>query len=78
MLNASPVVIPDAFNDPRIPAAAYSPTFVRSMATIPVGAEHPIGAVGVYWATPGYQATPSQLETLVAIADSAALALGTD
>ena len=78
MLNATPVVIPDVFNDPRIPAAAYSPTFVRSMAMVPVGAEHPIGAVGAYWAMPGYTATSSQLETLIAIADSAALALQAD
>ena len=78
MLNASAVVIPDVFNDPRIPAAAYLPTFVRSMAMVPVGADHPIGAVGAYWATPGYQASPSQLEMLAAIADSAALALQPD
>ncbi len=75
MLNASPVVIPDVLNDSRIPTAAYSPTFVRSMAMVPIGREHPIGAVGAYWASLGYEATPSQLEMLTAIADSAALAL---
>lgn len=75
MLNASPVVIPDVFRDPRIPSAAYSPTFVRSMAMVPIGKDDPIGAVGAYWATTGYEATDSQLEVLTAIADSAALAL---
>lgn len=75
MLNASPVVIPDVFSDPRIPSAAYSPTFVRSMAMVPIGKDDPMGAVGAYWATPGYEATESQLEMLAAIADSAALVL---
>lgn len=75
MMNASPVVIPDVLNDARIPTAVYSPTFVRSMAMVPIGHERPVGAVGAYWAAVDYQATPSQLETLGAIADSAALAL---
>ena len=75
MTHASPVVIPDVFNDSRVPVDAYSPTFVRAMAMVPVGKEHPIGAIGAYWSAVGYEATPSQLETLTALADSAALAL---
>lgn len=75
MLHAAPVVIPDVLSDPRIPTAAYSPTFVRSMAMVPIGRQQPLGAVGAYWASLGYEATPSQVETLTAIADSAALAL---
>lgn len=75
MTHAKPVVIPDVFSDPRIPIDAYSPTFVRSMAMAPVGTENPIGAVGAYWAVSGYRPTGSQLNTLRALADAAALAL---
>jgi hypothetical protein len=40
---------------------------------VPIGTADPIGAIGAYWATP-HEATPSQLETLVTLADSARLA----
>ena len=78
MTHGVPVVIPDIYSDPRIPIEAYSPTFVRSMAMVPIGKERPIGAIGAYWATTGHHATESQLETLLALADSAALALRLD
>ena len=75
MTHGQPVVVPDIFKDPRIPIEAYLPTFVRSLAMVPIGKERPIGAIGAYWATTGHHATDSQLETLVALADSAGLAL---
>jgi len=75
MTLASPVVIPDVFLDARIPRDAYAPTFVRSMAMVPIGKERPIGTIGAYWDTPGYEATQGQIETLLALADSAALTL---
>lgn len=74
MMNRIPVVIPDIFADPRVPADAYRPTFVRSMAMVPVNRERPIAAIGAYWAT-HHEATPNQLDVLQALADSAALAL---
>lgn len=50
MLNAQPVIIEDIYSDPRIPAAAYRPTFVKSLAMVPIRKEQPIGAIGNYWA----------------------------
>lgn len=67
--------IPDVYADPRVPQDAYRPTFVKSMAMVPVGAAPAIGAVGAYWAT-AHHATESELETLKALADSAFLAIG--
>ena len=74
MVNRTPVVIPDIYADARVPADAYRPTFVRSMAMVPVGRETPIAALGAYWAD-HHEATASQLEVLQALADSAALAV---
>jgi len=36
MLNRQPAVIEDIYADPRIPADAYRPTFVRSLAMVPI------------------------------------------
>lgn len=74
MLNARSAVIPDIYADPRVPVDAYRPTFVRSMAMVPIGTP-PIGAIGAYWAS-HHEATESELETLQAIADSALIQLG--
>ena len=74
MLNRRPVVIPDIFNDSRIPQDLYRPTFVRSLAAVPVRREKPIAAIGAYWAT-SHTASAEELDTLQALADAAALAL---
>jgi len=66
------VVIPDIALDPRVPQQAYRPTFVKSMAMVPVG--DGIGAIGAYWAAP-HDATASEMDMLAALADSAGLAL---
>lgn len=50
MLNAAPVVIEDIYKDPRIPVDAYRPTFVKSLAMVPIRKEKPVGAIGNYWA----------------------------
>lgn len=47
------VVIPDVMIDPRVPNAAYEPTFVRSMAMMPIGSPQPVAAVGAYWSEAG-------------------------
>src|SRR5215467_12485878 len=36
MLNREPAVIEDIYADPRIPAEAYRPTFVKSLAMVPI------------------------------------------
>jgi len=74
MLNGRPAVIEDIYADSRIPADAYRPTFVKSLAMVPVRAEDPIAAIGNYWAT---RRCPSdaQVRLLQALANSASVAL---
>lgn len=50
MLHAQSVVIPDITQDDRIPIESYRPTFVRSLAMVPVGEGKPVAAIGAYWA----------------------------
>ena len=69
------VIIPDIYADPRVLQSAYRPTFVKSMAMVPVGRPMAFAAIGAYWGSP-HEATQSELEILQAMADSAALALG--
>ncbi|MCP8689624.1 ATP-binding protein [Marinobacterium sedimentorum] len=74
MQHKEPAVIEDIYQDPRIPADAYRPTFVKSLAMVPIRTESPIGAIGNYWAQP-HRATPQQLNLLQALANSTAIAL---
>jgi diguanylate cyclase (GGDEF)-like protein len=74
MANRSPVCIPNVFEDDRIPVEAYRPTFVRSLAMVPIRTHEPIGAIGNYWATE-HTPTTEQLKLLQALADSTAVAM---
>ncbi|MEQ8486079.1 MAG: GAF domain-containing protein [Pseudomonadales bacterium] len=74
MLRRSPAFIADVFADPRVPQEAYRPTFVKSLAMVPIRQTNPIGAMGTYWA-PGNAAGPDSLEPLQALADLASVAL---
>ena len=74
MLNRQTAVIPDVYSDSRIPQEAYRPTFVKSLAIVPVRQDDPIAAIGAYWAGM-HEATPQELSTLQALANAAALAL---
>lgn len=74
MLNRKAVVIEDIYKDDRIPTDAYRPTFVKSLAMVPIRTVDPIGAIGNYWATQK-ACEPENLELLQALADSAAVAL---
>lgn len=67
------VVIEDIYADDRIPHAAYRPTFVKSLAMVPVRQEDPVAAIGAYWAR-RYTPSPEQLMTLQRIANGAAVA----
>jgi GAF domain-containing protein len=49
MLHSTPVVLEDVFADPRVPAAAYRTTFVKSLVIVPIRRVQPIGAIGAYW-----------------------------
>ncbi|KAB2922441.1 MAG: response regulator [Dechloromonas sp.] len=74
MLQRQSAVIEDIYADPRIPADAYRPTFVRSLAMVPIRQSAPIGAIGIYWAR-SHQPTARQLKVLQALADTTAVAL---
>jgi signal transduction histidine kinase/CheY-like chemotaxis protein len=74
MLNGRSAVIEDIYADPRIPADAYRPTFVKSLAMVPIRSEAPIGAIGNYWAT-RRQPTREEVELLQALANATSLAL---
>jgi signal transduction histidine kinase len=74
MLNGTHVVIPDIYDDPRVPAAAYRPTFVKSLAMVPIRQAAPIGAIGIYWAY-HHQASATEVKLLQALADSTSVAL---
>jgi GAF domain-containing protein len=74
MLNRAPAMIPDIRVDERIPQAAYRPTFVRSLAMIPVRAADPLGAVGVYWSS-ARRATGEQIAHLSTLAEATGAAL---
>ncbi len=74
MQHRQPAVIPDVYADDRVPAETYEPTFVRSMVMVPIRTVDPVGAIGAYWATP-HEASPEQVELLLALASSTAVAL---
>ena len=74
MTHGQSVALPDIYQDPRIPADAYRPTFVRSLAMAPVGRNEPVAALGAYWAEQ-HQPRPHEMDRLQVLADAAALAL---
>jgi len=74
MLNGVHTVIEDIYEDPRIPAAAYRPTFVKSLAMVPVRRAAPIAAIGNYWAIKRLP-TEEEVEVLQALADSTSVAM---
>ena len=74
MLNRQSVAIADIYADARIPADAYRPTFVKSLAMVPIRTAAPIGAIGAYWAVT-HHADAEEMEILQALADSASMAI---
>jgi putative two-component system response regulator len=68
------VVIRDVYGDPRIPQDAYRPTFVQSLAIVPIRQYQPIGAIGNYWSA-HHAASDEEVQVLQALADSTAVAL---
>lgn len=74
MLHAEATVIEDITVDPRIPYAAYRPTFVKSLSMAPIGRENPAGAIGCYWAN-RHTAGVEELELQQALADAMSVGL---
>jgi two-component system CheB/CheR fusion protein len=74
MLYGQPAVIPDIYVDSRMALDAYRPTFVKSLAMVPVRTDAPIAAIGAYWAT-NHEASDAELKALQSLANAASLAL---
>jgi len=74
MRHAQSVVIEDIYRDDRIPADAYRPTFVRSLAMVPIRKSRPIGAIGNYWAKKR-NPTEEEVTILQALADTTSVAM---
>lgn len=74
ILEKEPAVIPDIYVDPRIPVDAYRPTFVKSLAMVPMRLSNPVGAIGNYWAKV-HTVDDSDLRILQFLADMAAGAI---
>ncbi|MBW8881387.1 MAG: GAF domain-containing protein, partial [Asticcacaulis sp.] len=74
MRNARSTVIEDIYADARIPADAYRPTFVKSLAMVPIRREAPIGAIGNYWASQ-HRPSGEEVAVLQALADTTSVAL---
>ena len=68
------IIIPDVMVDPRVPHAAYEPTFVRSMAMVPIGSPDSVAAVGAYWSVTG-DPDPNAIALLEALSRAATTAL---
>ncbi|MFA5046881.1 MAG: CHASE domain-containing protein, partial [Paludibacter sp.] len=74
MLHRELVIIEDIYKDARIPHEAYRPTFVKSLAMIPIRTKNPVGAIGVYWAT-NHRPTNEQIVVIQTLADATAIAM---
>jgi diguanylate cyclase (GGDEF)-like protein len=74
MRNRVPAVIPDIYADARIPHEAYRPTFVKSLAMVPIRQSDPVGAIGNYWAT-HHATTSTELKLLQALANATSVAM---
>ncbi len=74
MLNKKPAVIEDIYQDNRIPHAAYQPTFVKSLAMVPIRTMAPIGAIGNYWAN-HHLPTKNEVHLLQSLADITAVTM---
>jgi diguanylate cyclase (GGDEF)-like protein len=74
MLNRQTAVIQDIYVDDRIPHDAYRPTFVKSLAMVPIRSLDPIGAIGNYWAD-GHVASDDEIRLLQALADATSVAM---
>jgi two-component sensor histidine kinase len=74
MLNRQPAIIKDIYADARIPVEAYRPTFVKSLAMVPIRTASPIGAIGNYWASI-HEPSVNEVKILQGLADSTSIAM---
>ena len=74
MLHGQIAIVRDIYADPRIPHEAYRPTFVKSLAVVPVPQDQAVAAIGAYWADI-HEANWAQQHTLQSLANAAGQAL---
>lgn len=74
MKNRKAAVIEDIYIDERIPIDLYKPTFVKSLAMVPIRTIDPIGAIGNYWAKQ-HAPTAQEVTILQSLADFTAIAM---
>lgn len=75
MAHNQAVTIHDIYEDVRIPIDAYRPTFVKSLAMVPIRSGSAIiGAIGNYWAR-SYTASVEEMQLLQTLADAAAISM---
>lgn len=74
MINKSSTVIKDIYKDSRIPIDAYKPTFVKSLAIVPINIDSPFGAIGNYWSRE-HEATDEELRVLTFLAEITSITL---
>ena len=74
MLNHETVIIPDIFQDGRIPKSVYEPTFVKSIVMVPIRSSNPLGAIGCYWAD-YHTASSTEVYQLQILANMTAIAI---
>ncbi len=68
MIHKKCAIINDIYLDDRIPIEAYRPTFVKSLAMVPIRTIDPIGAIGNYWAQK-HSPSPEDMVMLQSLAD---------
>ena len=68
MINKKWAIINDIYLDDRVPIEAYRPTFVKSLAMVPIRTIDPIGAIGNYWANK-HSPTEEEMVMLQSLAD---------
>lgn len=74
MLHHESVAIADIYTDDRIVLDDYRETFVKSMLMTPIRLRDPIGAIGLYWATP-HAPTDDEIGIMRVLAESTGVAL---
>ncbi|HEX7839760.1 MAG TPA: PAS domain-containing protein, partial [Kofleriaceae bacterium] len=74
MTRGEPVAIANVLEESGISMELYAPTFVKSLALVPIRRAAPVGALGAYWAT-NHVASDRELTVLARLADGCAIAI---
>lgn len=74
MLNGRAAVVPDVWNDLRVPVAVYKASSVRSLVMTPIGTPMPVAALGAYWCA-SVEPDDGTVQRLQALADMSTEAL---